>query len=129
MDKHFLQILLIILISTIIGLMDKVKFHWEQTWFSTILKPDWFAKWLNPHSIIPTKSRILAFLFKYALAGIGDFWHLLKFLMLQTVFYLVWVSYHESRLIVWLVLCNIAYGVIFEVVYQGLFNKKEGEKK
>jgi hypothetical protein len=127
MDKVLIQILLVFLISALIGLMDKVKHHWEQTCFSTVTHPDWLVKWLNPHwyLFMDSKNQFVQWLFKHTLAGVGDFWHFSKFLMLQAMFYLAWVSYHEARLIVWILICNAIYGVIFEVVFTGIFNKKD----
>jgi hypothetical protein len=125
MDKHLLQILLIALISAIIGLMDKVKFHWELTWFATVVKPAWLSRYLNPHyRLIEKAPKWIAFLLDSPLAAVNDFWHTLKFIMLQLIFYTFWISYHESRLIVWLIVCNAIYGVIFEVVFRGFFNRK-----
>jgi len=126
MDKLLLQLLLTALISAIIGLMDKVKFHWELSWFSIVTKPAWLARYLNPHQrLIEKAPRWIAFLLDRQLAGINDFWHTLKFIMLQLIFILAWVSYHEGNVWVWLLVCNAVYGVIFEVVYAGMFNKKD----
>ena len=124
MDKLLLQLTIIALLSAIIGLMDKVKHQWTSTWFSTVLQPKWLAQWLNPHYTLQTNSKILQVLFKYVLAAVGDFWHFLKAIMLQLIFILAWVSYHEANFWVWLLVCNTVYGVLFEVVFSGCFNKK-----
>jgi hypothetical protein len=116
-------ILLLILISALIGLMDKVKFHWDETWFSTVTRPVW-ARYLNPHEYIwiPTNT-ILFYLAKGPLIIFLDFWHSLKWIMLQAVFMLAY-PLQGAKWYIWLLVCNALYFTMFNVVYSGMFNKK-----
>lgn len=90
MDTLFLLVLLVALLSFLVGVMDKVKFHFEQSWFSTIRKPAWLVIWLNPHQyLIPKAPFIIAWLLARPLAGLNDFWHFLKFMVLQLIILLI----------------------------------------
>lgn len=130
MDKVLLQILLIAIISILIGIMDKVKFHFNQSWFSTVTHPEWLRKWLNPHEYIWDKAPgIIAWLLARPLIGLNDFWHFLKFILLQLIFITAWVSYNEMPIFTWLLLCNAVYGVLFEIGYEAILNKKESSVK
>lgn len=119
-------IIFVILISAVLGIMDKVKHHWESTWFSTIKTPKLLADWLNPHVFMfrDIKPAWFAWCFRYPLAGIGDFWHFMKGVLLQLIWISMWMGYHEATLLVWLVMCNVIYMVIFELFFIAMFNKK-----
>lgn len=125
MDKQLSLILLIFALSFVIGVMDKVKHHWSSTCFSTVSRPNWLAKYLNPHYTLVTKWPVVNWLLKHTLAGLGDFWHTLKAIMLQLIFFSIWRAYNEWNIWLWLLTCNAIYGVIFEVTFMGMFNKKE----
>jgi hypothetical protein len=126
MDTLFLLVIYGILISCLFGVMDKVKQKYESTWFSTIKKPAWLVKWLNPHdmSLFRVKSLVLAYLFRYPLAALADFWHLLKGILLQIIWLAVWTGYHECTIWVWLIVCNCGYMLFFELFNVAMFNNK-----
>lgn len=124
MDKHLLQILLIVLISALFGIMEKVKNHFTETWFSTIQNPAWLKRWLNPHErLIEKAPAIISWLLAHSFIAINDFWHFLKFVILQLIFILGWNRY-EVDIWTWLLVSNFIYGSLFETFYTAVFNKR-----
>jgi hypothetical protein len=125
MDKELLLLLMVGFISSMFGLMERVKHKWETSWFSTVKNPKWLADWLNPHvfSLRAIKPVWIGWLFRYPLAAVDDFWHFLKFLLLMMIFTTIWIAYHECSWIVWMIICTPLYCIPFELNFCG-FNKK-----
>lgn len=115
----FLVILIIICNAT----QDEIRFHWDRLfghWFPTGNK---LEKWFNPSISWKNKyynSKWLTFLFSTILVWTSDFWHLLKFIVINSIiiafFLLLGGSQFISDWIIVIVGSNIIWGIIFETV-------------
>jgi len=110
----------LIILSLLIGWMDKIKFHYSETLLSRIFRPDWLVRWCDPSlRLFPGN-----WLLDGPLAGLNDLWHFLKFLMLQCIFYLAWINHMEGKWWAFFLICNLGYGVLFEMVWTSNWIKK-----
>jgi hypothetical protein len=96
--------ILLFSIFALIGIMDLVKFHWEESIFSKVVKPDWLKRWLNPHErFISTTSVIM----NGILAPLNDFWHMLKMILVLLIIWIGWLVWNEGQ---WWVLAYLIFG-------------------
>lgn len=108
------SILLILIMVLINSTMDKIRFRYSLTLWSKMGADWWFnpaKSWKNKHKWKPT------WLFRTVLVWTTDFWHLLKFLMLNVIF--VWVvvlSYGEFNITAFIAFW-LFWGLIFEMNY------------
>jgi len=119
----------ILLISTflILGLMDHIKFHYYMTLFSKITKPAFLVRWLDPTKrMIEKAPRWLMLLLNSPLAAVNDLWHFLKFLLIECIIYLAWLSHNEGKWWAFFLIMNAAYGVLFETVFTSDWRKEKG---
>ncbi len=117
---------LLMTISAIIGIMDLIKFHWEMSVFSKVKSPAWLSRWLNPHDrLIEKAPAIFVWLLEHQLAGLNDFWHFLKFILIQLIILLGWWFHYEGDWWAFFLMGNAIYGVIFELFYSAVFTKNQ----
>ena len=113
--KNISPLLFVIIVVFLNVTMDKIKTRYNMTIWAKLGADWWFnpsVSWKNKHNWKPT------ILFKTVLVWVTDFWHLLKFLMLNVVFvWIVVLAYGEfiwqPFLIFWLF-----WGMIFETIYR-----------
>jgi hypothetical protein len=111
-------ILTILSIFILIGLMDKVKFHYYMSLFVRITKPLWLVRWLDPTKrMIEKGPKWIMFLLNSPLAAVNDFWHFLKFMLIECIIYLAWMLHMEGKWWSFFLICNLGYMVIFEVIF------------
>lgn len=100
---------------------DEIKHHWDRLfahWF-----PSGKDKWWNPSISWKNKytnNRFTTFLLSVPFVMFTDFWHLLKFITLNSVFGIV-LSIARLQWGIWdyvvaILLLNIVWGIIFETV-------------
>ena len=116
-------IILVILIIICNATQDEIRFHWGRLfghWFPTGSKAE---KWFNPAISWKNKyynSKWLTFLFSTILVWTSDFWHLLKFIIINSVviafFSLLGGSRYISDWIVVIVGANIVWGIFYEII-------------
>ena len=119
MDKQLLTIISVFVMSLIWGQMDKIKFHYSKSIFSTFGWQGYFNPSKKPEWI---KGDVLMFLFtRSALIGFADFWHMLKGLILEIIlFNFVYLNGWNWGLFI---LLNLIYWGVFEFSFVSL-NKK-----
>ena len=120
---NLITIFLVTLIIICNATQDEIRFHWDRLfahWFSTGSK---LEKWFNPSISWKNKyynSKWLTFLFSTILVWTSDFWHLLKFIVINSIiiafFLLLGGSQFISDWIIVIVGSNIIWGIIFETV-------------
>jgi hypothetical protein len=113
--KPFLTLLIIFIL---IGLMDRVKFRYSWMLISKITKPAFLVRWLHPSQRLFTKGKWwFMMLLNGPLIGLNDFWHFLKFVMIEAIIYLGWLIHMEGTWWAFFLICNLGYGVVFEVIF------------
>lgn len=120
---NLITIFLVTLIIICNATQDEIRFHWDRLfahWFPTGSK---LEKWFNPSISWKNKyynSKWLTFLFSTILVWTSDFWHLLKFIVINSIiiafFLLLGGSQFISDWIIVIVGSNIIWGIIFETV-------------
>lgn len=114
---------------------DEIRFHWDRT-FGKFIKPDTrLYNWMNPSVSWTNKyfseNKVIRFLFSTVFVFVTDFWHLLKFLILNCLF-LIFLILIEEPFVWWkwlieLAVLNILWGILFELfigIYGAIGDKK-----
>lgn len=99
--------------------MDEIRFHWDR-WFGKVIKKDQWANpsksWTNKY----VKSPFFTWLLSGPLVMFTDFWHLLKFIVINSVFGIVLdiaqLSWSAWEYVVAILLLNIVWGIVYETV-------------
>jgi hypothetical protein len=104
--------------------MDEIRFHWDRLfgkWFKEGTKAEqWFnptKSWTNKYI---SKSKLLTLILSGPLVMFTDFWHALKFVVINSVFTAVLSLsdvYGFWEYVVWLVILNIVWGVVFGITF------------
>jgi hypothetical protein len=104
--------------------MDTIQFHWNDTFKYFFKENSKIEKWFNPSKSWTNKlifnSKILTWILSVPLVFITDFWHLLKFLFLNTIFIgfiiLVLEQKEFKDILAGLIICNVVWGIFFETI-------------
>ncbi len=112
-------ILLAILAVAANATMDEIKQHWTRIfayWFSPEKK---ITKWFNPaiswENKYWTHNKYLDWVFMSPLVFVTDFWHFLKFIMLNSIYGIIILLIEVDIHWYWLIIgMNFAWGVLFE---------------
>jgi hypothetical protein len=111
------------IVFALIGLADKLQFNYNATIFSNWKRGQ---QWINPRNGWRNKykkSWFLTLLFSTILVFTTDLWHLVKFLYIGIIlFIVVYLMHFENIFFAWICLYAF-YGVIFEIVYHVKFKK------
>ena len=114
--------LLILLAIAANSTMDEIDHRWSR-WFGKVIKPGsnlvfWMnprLSWVNKHF----KNKFVTFIFSTLLVWLTDFWHLLKFIFLNSIFAIVIILAElDWRL---LLIFNLGWGVVFELFFTGVY--------
>jgi len=108
---------------------DEIRFRWKRLfghWFKPGSKGE---QWFNPSKSWTNKwfgkSKIVDFIFSTVLVFVTDFWHFLKFTVINSVFSIFLILLHLQlstlEFIAALAFLNIAWGVIFEGFIRGIY--------
>ena len=119
MDKTIQILLYIFIQAVLIGQMDKIKFHYSESIYSTFKWQNYF----NPAKIPEWCKGIWIYVFKYSfLIGFIDFWHALKGVMILLI---IWVPIHLMGIDIGLLIIGfVLYWIIFELCFNWLLNKR-----
>jgi hypothetical protein len=104
--------------------MDEIRFHWSRAfgyWFNNYKLEQWFNpshSWENKYW---SENKYIQWIFMSPLVFITDFWHFLKFLMLNCIYGIIVLLVHELGVEmhwIWLMIgMNIGWGFFYEFVY------------
>jgi len=103
--------------------MDEIRFHWERM-FGKLVKKDTFCyNWMNPDVSWANKyfstNPLVRFIFSTILVWTTDFWHFLKFILINSALIIFLLLIHEPwfwwRWVVELAVLNIVWGILFEL--------------
>jgi len=115
-------IILGVITCAINATMDEIRFHWGRL-FGHWFKPDTkLEQWFNPAKSWTNKyisnSRILTYLFSGPLVMFTDFWHFLKFIVINNIFiiiiYLDDPTYIFKQYVFILIFLNVLWGLVFQ---------------
>lgn len=114
--------------------MDEIRFHWSRIfayWFPVDKKiSDWFnpsVSWRNKYLF--KDSKLLTFVLSSPLVFLTDFWHFLKFIMLNSIYGIIILLIEVDTPWYWLIIgMNFAWGVIFEFT-SGVYGVFADKKK
>lgn len=116
-------IILVIIVIVANATQDEIRFHWSRLfghWFKPGSK---LEKWFNPAISWQNKyynSRWLTFIFSTLLVWMTDFWHLLKFIIINSIviafFLLLGGSQFISDWILVIVGSNVVWGTLYETI-------------
>ena len=107
--------------------MDEVRFHWSRTfayWFNrregvNVNIELWFNpnySWNNKYRW--TKNKYLQWVLSSPLVFITDFWHFMKFVLLNSMYGIIIILMDSSIKWWWLIIgMNLAWGVFYEFTY------------
>ena len=111
--------------------MDEIQFHWERLfghWF-----PAGKDQWWNPAISWKNKYKESYFwtvIFSTILVFTTDFWHLLKFLFLNSIFLIIALMSDPGiewwKYVLVLIFLNVCWGILFELfnIIYGWFSEK-----
>lgn len=103
--------------------MDEIRVHWERM-FGKLVKKDTFCyNWMNPDVSWANKyfstNPLVRFIFSTILVWTTDFWHFLKFILINSALIIFLLLIHEPwfwwRWVVELAVLNIVWGILFEL--------------
>lgn len=133
---NWLIIILAVLICVMNVTQDEIRFHWDRT-FGKFIKPDTFwYDWMNPAVSWANKNFsqnvVVRFIFSTVLVWMTDLWHLLKFLIINSLFVIFLILIKEPficwKWIIMLVVLNLCWGILFEL-FIGIFGAIGSLKK
>lgn len=120
MEFDLTKLLAVLALAYIWGLLDKIRYNYPSTIFTRI-KSQKMQKWLDPSKSQSNKwifkSKIMDLLFSTVFVCFTDLWHLLKTILLITIFYFFWKLYPEDKWYWQVLIMFIIYGVTFELTY------------
>jgi hypothetical protein len=114
--------------------MDEIRFHWKRIfayWFK--MPGNGSERWFNPayswnNKYQWTKNKYLQWILSSPLVFITDFWHFLKFIMLNSIYGIIIILMDSPIKWWWLIIgMNLAWGFIYEFtsgVYGLLHDRK-----
>jgi hypothetical protein len=123
---------------------DEIKFRWNRFYGQLFKIDSRLEKWFNPSKSYNNKwfakSRILDLIFSTALVWLFDFWHLLKFIVINCVYIMILLALNFNldfwSFIIVLIVLNLIWGIVFELFFVGIYGalsdmirKKKGELK
>lgn len=129
---NFATIFLVILIIIANATLDEIRFHWSRLFGHWIPTGHKLEKWFNPSISWKNKyftSRFLTFLFSTLLVWTTDFWHLLKFVIINSILFILIDTSVKGKLmfgaidleyfntldyIIAIVMLNVAWGIVYE---------------
>ena len=107
--------------------MDEVQFHWDR-FFGKAFKRPRIVRWMKPSISWKNKyvpgSRFLTWMLSIPLVFITDFWHFLKFVFLNCIFFIVITLLgFPDQWLFHVIFMNLVWGVLFETIkaFYGLF--------
>lgn len=112
----FLIIGLILLAIASNVTMDEIDHRWSR-WFGKVIKNEKLAKWLNPRLSWHNKksnNKIVQFILSTLLIFITDFWHLLKFIFINSIFTIIILLFKLPWEVI--IIMNLGWGAVFEFV-------------
>ena len=119
--------------------MDEIRFHWDRIfryWFidkKYPAKTGWIEGWFNPsiswQNKYWSKNKYIQWIFMSPLVFITDFWHFLKFIMLNSIYGIIILLIEVDIRWWWLLIgFNFAWGVVYEFTY-GVYGVLGDRKK
>ena len=104
-------------------LMDEIQFHWDRFFGTVIEAGSKLEHWMNPAISWVNKyfeSPFWTFIFSTVLVWATDFWHLLKFLMLTSIFLFILLMVEKGRkwwqYVIMVLFLHFCWGVVFEFI-------------
>ena len=99
--------------------MDEIRFHWDRIFEYWFPKGKRITKWFNPAISWQNKyvsgNKYLTWILSSPLVFATDFWHFLKFIMLNSIYGIIILLMEVQTPWYWLIIgMNFGWGVIFE---------------
>lgn len=117
--------------------MDEIRFHWNRIftyWFPTIeiggvIQRSWFNPEISWQNKYWAKNKYIDWIFMSPLVFVTDFWHFLKFIMLNSIYGIIIILIEVQTPWWWLIIgMNLAWGVFYEFTY-GIYGVLADRKK
>ena len=113
--------------------MDEIRYHWSRIfgyWFPAEKK---ITRWFNPGLSWRNKywsgNKYITWIFSSPLVFLTDFWHFLKFTMLNSIYGIIILLIEVDIRWWWLLIgFNFAWGVVYEFTY-GVYGVLRDRKK
>ena len=135
---NWLIIILGIVVTVLDATQDEIRFHWSRIfghWFKVGSKAEqWFnpaKSWINKYK----DSKLLTFLFSRPLVFLTDFWHMLKFIKINSILAIILIQFNLQwsvwEYVVAFALLNLGWGIFYEFTLSiyGAFSDKYMKKK
>jgi len=107
---------------------DEIQFKWDR-FFGKVFKNPGIVRWMKPSISWKNKyvvgSRTLTWILSVPLVFITDFWHFLKFVFLNCVFFIILLILGlPDQWLFHLIFMNLGWGIIYETAksFYGLFS-------
>lgn len=114
--------------------MDEIRFHWDRIFDYWIPDHTAMYRWMCPHwswrnKYVFRDNKFLTFILSSPLVFITDFWHFLKFIMLNSIYGIIILLIEVDMHWAWLILgFNLAWGVFYEFT-SGVYGVFADKKK
>lgn len=100
--------------------MNEIQFHWNRIFRHWFPNHNRISKWFNPtvswqNKYLFPDNKLLTFILSSPLVFLTDFWHFLKFVMLNSIYGIIILLMEADIHWAWLILgFNLAWGVLWE---------------